>query len=309
MSTVSARVHVIVPEAGVRYLLRELLREIGYNDIILGSNFEDIQIAITENKSDLLIIGTSFPGGEPLRMIENVRKQRLGDNPFLAIMAITLEPTKKLVKQVADSGADDLLVYPLSKAHLERRINVLIEKRKQFLVTTDYTGPDRRSPESWRENSGKDLLFDAPNMLRAKVKGDVSEQDVLEAIRSSVGRMQGYKTDSHLKKMVWLIDRINAGYAWADGGLLEPEIEGFLDQVLENAHAAIKMIDAKEQADYHYLCRTIIKVAARLAIAGQKGEVRDQQLIIELGRALKKALNTKSSASIAREIQDTVKKA
>ena len=282
MSKRDARIHVIVSESGVRFLLRDMLRELGYSDIVLSGSFEAIRIAITENKPDLLIIGTSFFEGDPLQVISDVRQGYLGKNPFLPMMAITLEPTKQIVKKVVNSGADDLLLYPLSLAHLEHRLDVLIDNRKKFLVTVDYAGPDRRSADSVREDSTSHLLFDAPNMLRARVKNDMTDKEMQAAIESTIKAMDGHRIDSYLRRICWFVDRIDAGYAWAGDGILEPEIGEFVASLLDTVKGALKLIDEAEQQVYHYLCSTVATVTERIAKQGADVDVKDTKILVEL---------------------------
>ncbi|UTW56082.1 PleD family two-component system response regulator [Kordiimonas sp. SCSIO 12610] len=308
MNKRDARIHIIVSEDGVRFLLRDLLRELGYTDIVLSGKFEAIRIAVTENKPDLLILGTSFPDGDALEMIADVRQGRLGKNPFLPMMAITLEPTSHLVKKVVNSGADDLLLYPLSLGHLEQRLDLLIDNRKKFLVTVDYAGPDRRSADSVREHSTSHLLFDAPNALRARVKNDMTDKEMQAAIARTVKAMDGHRADSYMRRICWFVDRIDAGYAWAGDGILEPEVSEFLENLLSTTKQALTVIDEKEQSVYHYLCSTVLTVTARLVKQGSEIEVKDRKVLVELSRAIKVALETDSGSEISRHIRDAVSK-
>ena len=308
MGMFDARIHVITSESGVRFLIRDLLRDIGYDDIILGGRFQDIQIAVTENKPDLMIIGTSFPDGDPMSLIREVRNQELGSNPFLVMMAITTQPTKSLVKEVVNSGADDLLVYPLSRTYLQSRIETLVENRKQFLITADYMGPDRRTPNSYRPGTETQPLFDAPNMLRAKVKGDISEAEVQKAIKSTLSRMDGYQLQSYLRKICWLIDRIAVGYAWADGGMLEPDIKSFLKELVISSDAAVNLSDAENQSHFKYLCTTIFTLSSRIAKDLHKASIKDKELLPELSSAIRASLNSSGSSDAAREIQNMIEK-
>jgi len=46
-------------------------------------------------------------------------------------------------QRMVNSGADDLLLRPFSTTLLGQRIEAHIERRKGFVITTDYVGPDR----------------------------------------------------------------------------------------------------------------------------------------------------------------------
>jgi len=59
------------------------------------------------------------------------------------------------------------LLRPFSTALLGTRIEAHIERRKGFVITTDYVGPDRRRDAG---RSGDTEMFDPPNSLKMKAK-------------------------------------------------------------------------------------------------------------------------------------------
>ena len=71
-----------------------------------------------------------------------------GYNPFIVIIVTAWEKSTGLINRVVNSGADDLLLRPFSTALLGQRIEAHIERRKGFVITTDYVGPDRRKDAS-----------------------------------------------------------------------------------------------------------------------------------------------------------------
>ena len=80
-----------------------------------------------------------------------------------------------MINRVVSSGADDLLLRPFSTAVLGSRIESHIERRKGFVITTDYVGPDRRKDTSRPSNVD---LFEPPNSLKMKAK-DKLPSDVI----------------------------------------------------------------------------------------------------------------------------------
>ena len=72
---------------------------------------------------------------------------------------------------MVSSGADDLLLRPFSTALLGQRIEAHIDRRKGFVITTDYVGPDRRKDNSRASNVE---LFEPPNSLKMKAKDKLS---------------------------------------------------------------------------------------------------------------------------------------
>jgi hypothetical protein len=83
------------------------------------------------------------------------------------------------VGRVLDSGADDLVLRPFSAATLGQRIRTHVERRKGFVVTTDYVGPDRRRDATRPSNVN---LFDPPNSLEMKVRFGLSPEVVAQRL-------------------------------------------------------------------------------------------------------------------------------
>lgn len=302
------KIHLIVFESGTRRMVRDLLRSIGFEDVILGSEFEAVRIAITENRPDLLILGSSFPDGDVVALIKDLRHNKLGKDPFLPVITLTSEATEELVGAVADSGSDDLLVYPLSAGHLLKRIEALVEKRKPFVVTRDYIGPDRRGVGSFKEGPMEVPLIDAPNALRATVKGDMSRQELDAAIASTRNVVNSQRLDRSGYQIAWLIKRIIAGYSSGTGGLLEPKVADFLDQLIEIGGETTKRIAGTGFEHVSYLCETLISVSARMLAAGQDADEKDKALLPELGNAFKTAFVVADDDNISMKIRDTLKK-
>lgn len=303
------KIHLIVHEPGIRRTVRDVLRSIGFEDVILGSEFEAIRIAVTENKPELLILGSFFPDGDVPALIKDVRHNKLGKDPFLPIISLTPDASEKLVRTVADSGSDDLLVYPLSPAHLRTRIEALVERRKPFVVTRDYIGPDRRGVGSFKEGPMEIPLIDVPNALRASVKGDMSRQELDSAIKSSLRTVNHQRLDRSGYQISWLIGRIIAGYETGTGGMLEPDVADFLRQLAQTGAETAERIAGTEFEHVSYLCETLISVSERMLAAGKDADKTDKALLPELGNAFKTAFVVTDDDNISMKIRDALKKA
>jgi hypothetical protein len=104
-----------------------------------------------------------------------VRQGTEGHNPFIVIIATAWEKNAALISRAVDSGADDLLLRPFSTALLQARIETHIQRRKGFVVTASYIGPDRRRDTSRPSNVE---LFEPPNSLRMKTKERLTPDEI-----------------------------------------------------------------------------------------------------------------------------------
>jgi hypothetical protein len=66
---------------------------------------------------------------------------------------------------------------------LGRRIGVQIERRKEFVITSDYVGPDRRKDVSRFSDVN---LFAPPNSLKMKVAERLSPEDVSKRLEGEL---------------------------------------------------------------------------------------------------------------------------
>ena len=126
---------------------------------------EDVRKAFQTGNPDLLIADATSPETETFRLVQSVRHSVIGGNPFIGIIVTAFHPTKMLLAKVTNCGADALLVKPVAFRQIQDRINALIDQPRNFVVTADFVGPDRR--KSPREGSPIPLL-EVPNTLRMK---------------------------------------------------------------------------------------------------------------------------------------------
>ncbi len=161
------------PVAANRTATRAALYTLGFRRIETVASLDAFTHAIRCHPPDLALCEATGDG-DLCRMIQELRQGSAGFNPFIVIIVTAWEKSAGLVKRVVDSGADDLLLRPFSTALLGSRIDTHAERRKGFVVTSDYVGPDRRKDEA--RNSQLEL-FEPPNSLRMKAKDRLSPEE------------------------------------------------------------------------------------------------------------------------------------
>ena len=103
-----------ITDMGLRSSVGGVLRNNGVRSLEMGHNLEEMQEYLAENSPDLIISSTVFPDGELYPKLLELRHNEWGQNPFIPIITITNQPDAQLVKKVLESGADDLIVAPVS---------------------------------------------------------------------------------------------------------------------------------------------------------------------------------------------------
>jgi len=126
-----------------------------------------------------------------------LRQGGAGYNPFIVIIVTAWEKNTSLISKVVSSGADDLLLRPFSTALLGQRIETHIDRRKGFVITTDYVGPDRRKDNSRVSNVE---LFEPPNSLKMKAKDKMSSDAIARKLDTELKSAREKLTSEKLRR-------------------------------------------------------------------------------------------------------------
>ena len=165
-----------------RHATRASLHTLGFRNAEFPSTLEILEKMLKARSPDLLLFEVSGAETEVCQFVQSIRQGTIGQNPFVVIIATTWRRDGDIVKQIINSGADDLLARPFSTALLAERIRAQIERRKGFVVTADYIGPDRRRDPVLRGAE----CFDVPNSLKVKTSAGVSSDEMERRISGAV---------------------------------------------------------------------------------------------------------------------------
>ena len=184
LSYETAETLVYDPVAANRTATRAVLYTLGFRRIESVANLETLNESIKRRAPDLVLCEAQGVENELCKMIQGLRQGTTGYNPFIVIIVTAWENSGSLVTNVINSGADDLLLRPFSTAVLGQRIVSHIERRKNFVITSDYVGPDRRKDGARPSNVE---LFQPPNSLKMKVKEPIAGEDSTQRLDLALG--------------------------------------------------------------------------------------------------------------------------
>jgi CheY-like chemotaxis protein len=171
----SVDVLIYDPVSANRTATRSAMYALGFRKTETVSTLEAFIDAVQTNPPDIALCEAQGAAEELCSTIQQLRQGSAGHNPFIVIIVTAWEKSSALINRVVSSGADDLLLRPFSTAVLGQRIEAHVDRRKGFVITTDYVGPDRR------REGGRDAnleLFDPPNSLKMKAKDRLSGDDI-----------------------------------------------------------------------------------------------------------------------------------
>jgi DNA-binding response OmpR family regulator len=154
------------PSALFRREIEAILKGMGFLNITSTGNLAAAEDVLRQENIALFIADTSLPEGNISETIRNIRLSKLGENPFVVCMTMISDPSEDKTREVENSGVDDIVVKPFQASQIRDRIAMLAHSRPRFVVTSDYIGPSRRSPERDKQ---EDDLFIVPNPLTSSI--------------------------------------------------------------------------------------------------------------------------------------------
>ena len=179
----SVDVLIYDPVPANRAATRAALYALGFRRTVNVSTLEAFVEAIQRNPPDIALCEADEGGEELCSTIQQLRQGGACANPFIVIIVTAWDKSSGLINRVVSSGADDLLLRPFSTSVLGSRIEAHIERRKGFVITTDYVGPDRRRDDG---RPGSAEMFDPPNSLRMKAKEKLSTEVVTRRLEGEL---------------------------------------------------------------------------------------------------------------------------
>ena len=159
------------PVSSNRTATRSAMYSLGFRKTETVSTLEAFIEAVQSNPPDIAMCEAQGAAEELCTVIQQLRQGAAGHNPFIVIIVTAWEKNTTLINRVVSSGADDLLLRPFSTALLGQRIEAHVDRRKGFVITTEYVGPDRRRDGGRADNVE---LFEPPNSLKMKAKDRLS---------------------------------------------------------------------------------------------------------------------------------------
>ena len=93
---------------------------------------------------DLMICATDLPATDGYELVRQLRRSSLDPNASIPVILISGHTPLKKVLYGRDSGANVVVVKPLTPKVLLDRILWLATDKRDFVVCPTYAGPDRR---------------------------------------------------------------------------------------------------------------------------------------------------------------------
>ncbi len=128
----------------MRHLWGSILKGFGIRNMIEADSAIDALGVLKDFDIDIAIVDlvlNDISGSELIRMIRNDPD---GKHTMLPMVACTADTRKPVIYELINAGTDEILSKPVAPQAVWQRLVAVTERRRQFVRTRDYFGPDRR---------------------------------------------------------------------------------------------------------------------------------------------------------------------
>jgi CheY-like chemotaxis protein len=272
---------------------RSMLLQIGFERVDATRDFAALTRKLKDSVFDLALMETSDAGGDVCGLVRAMRRGEIGFNPFMIVILTSWARKRSEIRQVIDTGADDVLLRPYSPNGLQSRINAFAKNRKPFVVTGGYIGPSRGD-----EGQGEGVRhIDAPNSLKAAVEGDhEAQRKQYEAVAAAAETIDR-------ERLRRLALRISAAALMKLSGKEEPAAG--VDELLEAASELRRRLMRRGIKEAVEIAAALGSVLARLREDGA-ADTSQLELMRDLPLGVLAAIEGQTSADKARGEIDAV---
>jgi DNA-binding response OmpR family regulator len=186
-----AEVSILLAERheNMRQLLVSALIAQRLSQVSTTGHLEGVIDSLEKGEPDILVLDGGLPGRDttPFDLVRDIRRGRVGSNPFIAIFLTLWQPDRETIRLASECGADAILVKPLAPADLVERIAALAASKKRYVAAGEYVGPDRRNP---RGRNFTTPPVDVPNTLSMKAQGTFDSRHLAESLADAEDAMR-----------------------------------------------------------------------------------------------------------------------
>jgi len=276
------------PDEQTRRELRQILTHAGVKQVSTHGNLANLANMIGTVPPDLIMLADDLDSGV-FDFIRDLRHNKVGTNPFVVIVTLVASDHIEAVKRAMQSGADDIIIKPVKEEQLLQRLKRLMMNRSDFVVTSDYLGPDRRAKN--RPSAIKRITV-ANTMLEKATGKEVDAAEVREAVDGSMTEVLQARLDSHSLQLGFVCNLILEAYKT---GNVTPDIHEKLLALVDLLRDAAKTAERLEERELALLCGSLSGDVAAIAGRYTAPTERDIGLIQKLSRAVVSAVKPRAA--------------
>lgn len=144
MALESVAALILDDNAHMRGLLRVILTSFGVRRIEEAADCNEAAAIVAGGDLDIAFVDFKLGGLDGLEFCRRVRLDPESPDKYLPLIMITAYSERRRVIDAINAGVDEFLVKPVRAVDVANRVNAVIERRRPFVQTNSYFGPDRR---------------------------------------------------------------------------------------------------------------------------------------------------------------------
>jgi CheY-like chemotaxis protein len=135
---------ILDDNAHMRGLVRVILAGFGVRRIEEAADCAEAMQVISGGEIDVAFVDMKLAGPSGLEFCRTVRNTPDSPAAYLPLIMITAYSERNRVLDAINAGVDEFLVKPVRAVDVANRVNAIIERRRPFVKSGGYFGPDRR---------------------------------------------------------------------------------------------------------------------------------------------------------------------
>lgn len=124
-------------------MLRGILSELGVRRVYDASTPESGFEKLNQLQPDIVLIDWA-PDFDGMGLLQKIRTDENSNNPLTPVIMITAYGEVDRVIEARDTGMTEYLIKPVSAKSLYQHIASTVKSARQFIRSSEFTGPDRR---------------------------------------------------------------------------------------------------------------------------------------------------------------------
>lgn len=125
-------------------LLAAILAAFGFRKIWKAASIAEAKELCLDHQFELIIADQRVDKTSGLDFVRWLRDPIVSPIKFVPVLMISAYSQRKKIIEAIDAGVDEFLVKPVRPVDIARRIDAVTYKRRNFVKTLNYFGPDRR---------------------------------------------------------------------------------------------------------------------------------------------------------------------
>jgi DNA-binding response OmpR family regulator len=132
---------------------------------------------------DLLVLDADSGAEEACALVRGLRRDAGAESAFTVTVLMTSLAQTEHIARLLGCGADAVLEKPVDPVKVASRITELARRRRCFVVSDSYVGPERRTAP--RPGAAPAQRLAVPNPLRETTLSGMSRGELLELARTT----------------------------------------------------------------------------------------------------------------------------